>query len=55
MRKPATLAAFIPCLICGHPDSAANKSPFDDLYARKKNISGVAKSPLIISRADGSH
>ena len=38
MRKPATLAAFILCLKCGHPDSAANKSPFDDLYAWKKHI-----------------
>ena len=54
MGKPANLAAFVLCLICGHPDSAANKSPFDDLYAWKK-ISGVAKSPVIISRADGSH
>ena len=36
--KPAILAAFFLCLICGHPDSAANKSPFDDLYAWKKHI-----------------
>lgn len=38
MGKPATLGAFVLCLICGHPDSAANKSPFDDLYAWKKHI-----------------
>ena len=38
MGKPATWAAFFLCLIRGPSDSAANKSPFDDLYIWKKNI-----------------